>query len=205
MRFPRVVETRKHRRVTERQRGQTWEEALFYQRRIRKQPLVNVRGKRREKTLPTDGISSRPHSPGKTPETFPKIPNQERHLEAAKVDQKVVRVECEPWGHGETQQRKGTELASPQERVQYTWGSSSSILGLKVHEAPVWTEHSPSLQDALVEHQATLTVVAQNQRWSVFFSFNKTTLCPIVNIMLASRELVPGTYWDLQGDKLKGC
>lgn len=54
-------------------------------------------GKRQgEETLPTDGISSRPHSPGKTPETFPKIPNQERHLEAAKVDQKVVRVECEP-------------------------------------------------------------------------------------------------------------
>lgn len=66
-------------------------------------------------------LSTQPHSSGRTPQASYKTPNQGRHLEAAKVDQNAVRAEGEPCGHRETQQKTGTEPASPRQAVQSTW------------------------------------------------------------------------------------
>lgn len=56
----------------------------------REQSLVNVRERDGGETLLTGIISTQLHGSGRTPKTSHKMPNQERHLKAAKVDPKLA-------------------------------------------------------------------------------------------------------------------
>ena len=105
---------------------------------------------------------------GGTPKTSHKMPNQEGNLEAAKVDPKAIRAKCEPWSHRKSQQKMGQSLPYPSRHLV----SVSSMLGLKVPKASVWTKHFPQPARGAWSTKP-LWLLAQNQRWWVLFAFNK--------------------------------
>lgn len=76
------------------------------------------------------------------------------------------------------------------------WWIGASISGLNVHRA-VWAKHFPQpvcRTQSTKQFDCCYSSDAPNQKWWLFFSFNETTVCHIVDIMFASGELVPGAY-----------
>ena len=145
-------------------RGWTWREAML-----------------------TGVMSTQLRGSGSTLKTSHKMQNQKGNLGAAKVDPKVIRAKCEPWSHRKSQQKMGQSLPHPRRHLV----SVSSMLGLKVPKASVWTKHLPRPTRGTWSTKP-LGLLLHRIKDGEFSSLSINHPLPHCLIMLASGEWVPG-------------